>query len=136
VRIAITYEVDAQNGRAIQWALNELFTRDLAILASNPRFPHLYSSGVRYKSEPWVGVIEEFAAAPIVLARGWGDCDDLAAWRAAEIVTRLGVRAHPLVVETPQSRKGARAWHCVVIIEHKNKKLLEDPSALLGMLDE
>ncbi len=47
-------------------------------------FPLLYKSGVEYEREPWTDH-EEFADAATVLRRGWGDCDDLAAWRAAEL---------------------------------------------------
>lgn len=46
--------------------------------------PLLYKSGVRYKEEP-LGTIEEFAAIPVCIERGWGDCDDLAPWRVAEL---------------------------------------------------
>ena len=45
----------------------------------------LYQSGVRYQQEPPDGKPEEFAAIPMVLSRGWGDCDDLAPWRVAEL---------------------------------------------------
>ena len=49
------------------------------------RFPKLYQSGVRYEREPWAGEYEEFADCLTVLHRQWGDCDDLAAWRVAEL---------------------------------------------------
>lgn len=47
--------------------------------------PPLYRSGVVYEREPWAGKYEEFADMLTVLRRGWGDCDDLAAWRVAEL---------------------------------------------------
>lgn len=47
--------------------------------------PLLYESGVEYDREPWAGKFEEFADILTVLRRGWGDCDDLAAWRVAEL---------------------------------------------------
>jgi hypothetical protein len=34
--------------------------------------PSLYTSGVRYRPEPWGKGIEEFADAVTVLKRGWG----------------------------------------------------------------
>lgn len=47
--------------------------------------PPLYQSGVVYDREPWAGRFEEFADLVTVLRRGWGDCDDLCAWRVAEL---------------------------------------------------
>src|SRR3954470_10386550 len=72
--------------------------------------PTLYTSGVRYRPEPWpcrckdcgstnpprvdrckrcgstrLDTVEEFADALTVLGRGWGDCDDLSPWRTAEL---------------------------------------------------
>lgn len=48
--------------------------------------PPLYQSGVEYDREPWAGLFEEFADITTVLERGWGDCDDLCAWRTAELL--------------------------------------------------
>ena len=72
--------------------------------------PTLYTSGVRYRPEPWPSTclscgrkvqntlhtcphckstnlerLEEFADALTVLRRGFGDCDDLSPWRTAEL---------------------------------------------------
>lgn len=47
------------------------------------RIPPLYRSGVAYERER--GPSEEFADVLTVLERGWGDCDDLVAWRVAEL---------------------------------------------------
>lgn len=74
------------------------------------KVPKLYTSGVRYRPEPWpstclkcgaknpprrstcsrcgskeMSFVEEFADALTVLKRGWGDCDDLSPWRTAEL---------------------------------------------------
>lgn len=48
-------------------------------------YPPLYESGIVYCREPWAGRIEEFADCATVLRRGWGDCDDLCAYRLAEL---------------------------------------------------
>jgi hypothetical protein len=48
--------------------------------------PKLYESGVRYEREPWPKGVEEFADIVTILRRGWGDCDDLCAARAAELL--------------------------------------------------
>jgi hypothetical protein len=63
-------------------------------------YPPLYKSGVEYRPEPWTGItvhdndgeewdlpgIDEFANVRTVYQRGWGDCDDLCAWRLAELL--------------------------------------------------
>jgi len=52
-------------------------------------YPKLYQSGVRYKLEPYRKRYQELATIPRVLARGWGDCKHLVAWRIAEEWERL-----------------------------------------------
>jgi hypothetical protein len=89
--------------------------------------PPIYSAGVRYQREP--AGREDWDIAPIVYARGWGDCEDLAAWRAAEL--RLGLGGVPperAIADTYQS--GPRTWHCIV---RRADGSIEDPSLMLGM---
>lgn len=92
------------------------------------RVPCLYDSGVRYEEEP-KNTIEEFATIPVVLSRGWGDCDDLAPWRVAELQEE-GERAH-IRVQWKKTRNG-RLFHIVVRREDGS---IEDPSAILGMYE-
>lgn len=47
--------------------------------------PRLYTCGVTFAPEPNEGVYEDFADCLTVLRRGWGDCDDLVAYRVAEL---------------------------------------------------
>ncbi len=47
--------------------------------------PPLYRSGVLYAKEPQAPAYEMFDNCKIVFARKWGDCDDLAPYRAAEL---------------------------------------------------
>lgn len=106
-------------------ALNRLDMRALA--AKGARLPALYESGVRYEREPHPR--EHWKTAVQVLAdwrQGWGgaDCEDLVAWRVAELLER-GKTARPKVVST-----GVRQWH--VIVEHGDGRD-EDPSLKLGM---
>lgn len=67
------------------------------------KFPLLYKSGVEYQREPWTDH-EEFADMATVLRRGWGDCDDLAAWRAAEL-QEMGEEADVHIYWRPRNRK-------------------------------
>jgi hypothetical protein len=90
--------------------------------------PPLYRSGVRYKQEPDDGTPEEFAAIPEVLRRGWGDCDDLAPWRVAEL-QEAGERAR-VRITWRRRPNGRRLYHVVV---RRADGSVEDPSRLLGM---
>jgi hypothetical protein len=96
--------------------------RDIARAAREGRpLPPLYSSGVRYDrrdaSERWQLPTE-------TMARRRGDCEDLACWRAAELVLR-GERARVGV-----RRTGPRVLHAVVV---RGDGSIEDPSKRLGM---
>lgn len=90
--------------------------------------PPLYESGVRYREEP-PGTTEEFATIPVILARGHGDCDDLAPYRVAEL-RMLGEHAQ-IRLQWKKSRvTGKRMYHVVV---RRADGRIEDPSKLLGM---
>lgn len=120
----------AQGDRALQRLLTVVWALNRDYLRAVPDAPRLYQSGVRYQREPAAdrGSIEEFATIPVVAGRGWGDCDDLAPWRAAELCEREGVDARPQLVEV-----APRRWHVVVV--DATGRVIDDPSARLGMLD-
>lgn len=84
--------------------------------------PALYASGVRYQREP--RGVEEWRTVLGVLRHGNGDCEDLAAWRAAEL--RLEGEAARVVVR----RTGRRVVHALV---EREDGTIEDPSRALGM---
>ncbi len=124
-------------GYAIKANLDTLVKVDQLYLQRHCVKP-LYRSGVRYKNEPnnivkLGGVakaqnrIEEFAAIPAVIERGWGDCDDLAPWRVAEL-REAGEKAKIRITWAPTSR--GTLYHIVVRREDNS---IEDPSLLLGM---
>jgi hypothetical protein len=98
-------------------ALNMLYLR------AHPRTPLVHQSGVRYETQP-TGC-ERFLTVPRLLARGHGDCDQLAPWRAAELRVRYGIRAMPEV-----KRMGKNLWHVYVRLPDGR---VEDVSARLGM---
>jgi len=102
------------------------------------RVPPLYTSGVRYQSEPanyiklgnlLVRRAEEFAAIPAVLERGWGDCDDLGPWRCAEL-RNSGEKAKMRVVWVKDKKTGEKKFHVLV---RRANGAVEDPSHKLGM---
>lgn len=115
-----------QLGHMIKLMLDALVNIDLIYLKTH-NCPELYKSGVRYEREP-VGKVEEFAAVPVVMSRGWGDCDDLACWRVAELRANgeLGAKVRILWRKKPTGR----LYHIVVRRENGD---VEDPSLLLGM---
>lgn len=85
--------------------------------------PALYTSGVRYERERGT---EDWQLPSQVLGRGRGDCEDLAAWRAAELrVHGVDPGARAIVVRT-----GPRTLHALV---ERSDGVREDPSAALGM---
>lgn len=88
------------------------------------RFPPLYSGRVRYQAEP-LGQ-ERWQIPSVTLQLGYGDCEDLAAWRAAELVVSGVDRGALAVVKIV--RPGL--MHCIV---RRGNGRLEDPSKRLGM---
>jgi hypothetical protein len=85
-------------------------------------FPPLYQSGVGYRKE----AEDTWRHADDVYCSGWGDCEDLASWRAAEL---------RLSGEDPSARvyvyrSGPLRFHAVVA---RGNGRIEDPSVILGM---
>lgn len=105
--------------RALDGALEGLVRIQGAILTQ--RVPLLYQSGVRYQRE--LGT-EHWQTVQETLKKGYGDCEDLASWRAAEL-RRRGVPASAVAVRT-----GPRRYHAVVLWPDGR---IEDPSKKLGM---
>ena len=91
--------------------------------------PSLYESGIRYEEEPVGQPYEDFSAIPVVLARGWGDCDDLVSWRIAEL-RNAGENAKVRLKWQYDPIRGARMFH--VLVRRANGQV-EDPSLRLGM---
>jgi hypothetical protein len=91
--------------------------------------PPLYESGVRYEEEPAGQPYEDFAAIPVILARGWGDCDDVVSWRIAEL-RNAGENAKVRLKWQFDPSRGARMYH--VLVRRANGQV-EDPSLRLGM---
>jgi hypothetical protein len=85
------------------------------------RVPPLYATGVRYQRQRGP---ERFLPWPLVLRRRTGDCDQLAAWRSAELQLQ-GIRARAVPYFA-----GPRTMHVIVIYPDGRR---EDPSKLLGM---
>lgn len=87
--------------------------------------PGIYESGVRYKPEMKA---EDWLTIPFIIKRGYGDCEDLAAWRAAELRVK-GIAAKP-DIRARKMPNGAWRAHAIVRLPDGS---VEDPSAKLGM---
>jgi hypothetical protein len=84
--------------------------------------PRLYDSGARYRRERQ----DVWRHAGDVAVEGYGDCEDLAAYRAAELrVSGEDPGAYAYTYET-----GPRRYHAVV---GRSDGSMEDPSLALGM---
>jgi hypothetical protein len=112
-------------------ASNRLAMRD-ARRRGKP-IPKLYESGIRYQREPW-GNVEEFADAITLLKRKWGDCDDLVAYRVAEL-REAGEHAK-IRLYRRKNKRGTNTVHCQVRRAPSAqfpKGRIEDPSRFLGL---
>lgn len=115
--------IPASTEAALNLALETLVVLNLAFLTTTQGVPSLYSSGVKYQREPKGR--EDWLTLPLLLERGVGDCEDLAAARAAEL-RHAGERGARAIVK--RVRPGL--WHCLV---RRADGRLEDPSKKLGM---
>jgi len=126
-----------QRCNAIWRLVMALVGLDLFYLAQHPETPSLYESGVRYRTQQtlqgqpvntdlWFNI-------PTALHYGEGSCEDLAAWRVAELRLRGSTpyerQARPYVHSREQPNQ-LTVYHVVVRFPDNQE---EDPSALLGM---
>jgi hypothetical protein len=84
----------------------------------------LQSHGIQWRPEP--PGAERFDHAAKVIKRGWGDCDDLAPWRAASM-RHTGEDPGATAIVVPS---GPNKWHAVV---QRSDGKMEDPSREAGM---
>lgn len=114
----------------LRFLLEGLTRANQLYLDEHPNTPPLYASGVRYQPEPYGE--EDWDGIQIVIQRGWGDCEDLACWRSAEL-RRAGIHCHPDFYISKREPLQI-TYHIVVrIITPDGRHIIEDPSAKLGM---
>jgi hypothetical protein len=107
---------------AVVFGLAAASHRQLTDPRTRDQIPTLYTSKIRYQVEPWGE--ERWQTALETAQRGVGDCEDLVAYRLAEL-WRDGVKAVPYVYTV---RPGLRH----VVIKHRDGTI-EDPSKQRGM---
>lgn len=114
--------------------LEALTSCNVIYLKSHPHTPKLYDSDVTY--QPEFGT-EEWQDIPTTLERGFGDCEDLAAFRCAELRFQ-GIEAVPHI----RWRMVDGAWRFHALLKWPDKRgadgkiipgRIEDPSLRLGM---
>lgn len=116
---------EAESHEALKVLLQAVTINDVLYLQTHPNTPKLYDSGVFYREEP--GGCEDWQDIPTSLRRGRCDCDDVACWRAAELIVQ-GVPASA-DFEIQRSRDGKVLYHIITRTAHGT----EDPSYILGM---
>jgi hypothetical protein len=126
VRIRLAIPDGAVDDRTIGAAL-EAATVANSGLAARGQLPDMLKAlqrkAFRWQPERFADG-EHFDLAPTVLSRGWGDCDDLAPWLAAQL------RATGQDAKAIAYKSGPGRWHAVV--ELADGKIL-DPSQWAGM---
>lgn len=89
--------------------------------------PPLYSGKIRYKREPLRR--ENWQAARETAQRGYGDCEDLSAYRVAELRSQ-GITAFPIVVQVNPTLRHVKVRY---LDPRSQQWVTEDPSERLGM---
>lgn len=130
IRVAFQVPHSARTISLLLWVLTKI---NLLYLKTHPATPPLYRSQVRYQREP--PGREEWRAIPQVLRDGHGDCEDLACWRAAELLAQgIGAEAFVTYREKVVDGRVKRLYHVRVRFRRPNGSMTtEDPSRRLGM---
>lgn len=116
------------NGDTLDELLALLTRKNVAYLRSHPNTPRLYQSGVRYQVEP--SGKEDWLTIPEVLARRVADCEDLACYRAAELIVRDGETKARAFWTKMRADSNGTLYHIRV---RRANGTIEDPSYILGM---
>lgn len=129
ITLALDGTYSVEDTRALGLALCMTLAASNVPLVRSRKVPRLYASGVHWQREGNVpGVPEEWRNALAVLRAGEGDCEDLTAWRLAELWLDGEREAKPFLRLRRQF--GRRRWH--FLVQHASGQF-EDPSRRLGM---
>lgn len=112
--------------RAMTWLMFGLIQANVQWLEAHPETPRLLTSKVRYRPEYGTEIWQDI---PTTLRQGYGDCEDLAMWRCAELIAQ-GIGAMPYITWRTSPGAGNTIYHALV--RWPDGKI-EDPSRALGM---
>jgi len=128
IRLAVPDELDDHDRKAALDAALESVTRTNTGLIRSGAVPpaagQIRAGRVRWRPEPPGD--EHFDLPHTMLARGHGDCDDLAPWHAGSL-RASGVDPGAIAIV---KKSGPKRWHAVV---QRSDGSIEDPSAHAGM---
>lgn len=116
----------SRSNRKLLWMLESLVKCNMLWLETHPNAIKLYQSSVRYRQEKDT---EAWLDIPHILEAGFGDCEDLASWRVAELRMQ-GVAAKAFLKWYNNVGNGITLYHVLVRMPDG---ALEDPSKRLGM---
>jgi hypothetical protein len=128
--VLYSFEALSESARlgVIAHLVEALAQTNMAWLEERPHTPGLYDSGIRYV-ERGLGICgDDWRDIPACLAAGNGVCEDLSAWRIAELRVRHGIWANPLI--TSQKVGDTLIYHVRLELPDGS---IEDPSVALGM---
>lgn len=111
---------------AVEHALEERLVAPATEAMLGGGYPHLYTAGVRYQRE--TPGSEHWQTPDETIERGAGDCEDLAAYRCAEL-RATGEDPEAVVRVVPAGRSTLHA----LIHRTTGPEEWEDPSVVLGM---
>jgi hypothetical protein len=101
--------------------------RDAKLGVGGRPLPPLYGGSIRYKREPIRR--ENWQGAQETAELGYGDCEDLAAYRVAELRAK-GIKAFPVVSQVSPTLRHVTIRY---LDPKTNQWVPEDPSKRLGM---
>ena len=125
MRVKISVPEEHVSPDVVNAALEAVTRIDEQLLAAGqvpPFDPH--NPQVRWRPEPYGE--EHFDNAGIVLGRGWGDCDDLAPWRAASL-RASGEDPGATAIVLPS---GPSTYHALV---QRSDGSMDEPSVAAGV---
>lgn len=128
-KLALFGRTPKLNEQILYILLDALVKIDELWLRYKPSIPLLYRSGVRYQQEP--PGVEDWCDIGEVRRQGFADCEDLAAWRVAELRVKFGINARPYVKKPRVIRNGRVLMYHIQVLLPDGR--IEDPSRKLGM---
>lgn len=111
--------------KTLLWLLEALVQHNIQYILAYRNVPKLYATDIIYQPEPHSEIWRDI---PTMILDGYGDCEDLACYRIAELNV-MGIAAQPYIKWAKNSH-GGTTYHALV---KRPDGRIEDPSLALGM---